>query len=143
MANPAPPGPDEKRLKGKKTGLRAAKGETHTNRKTRATSSGSIDFLAPDEHDSHANTRQWRNRVGKRYRDKLNGQFESLQAALLGKMDDDDPDDREPIDAKNSTTNKAKVLDMARERILVLLREREALQAEREALLQGSGQGLQ
>jgi hypothetical protein len=89
-----------------------------------------------EKYTSHV--RQYHNRVGKRYRDKLNGQFESLQAALC--VDDEGNEEEqypgEPRDAKHTTLNKAKVLDMARERIQVLLREREALGAERKALMQ-------
>lgn len=105
------------------------------DRKTRATSPDPDSIPTPDEHTSH--TRQGRNRVGKRYRDKLNSQFESLQAVLHLPNDDDDenPDLGEPGDGKSNTTNKAKVLDMARERIQMLMREREELRVEREALL--------
>ncbi|KAK4240089.1 hypothetical protein C8A03DRAFT_13553 [Achaetomium macrosporum] len=100
-------------------------------------------------------SRQSQNRVGKRYRDKLGAEFESLQAALrMGCYEDDDAkkegaltDVRHPVqllgqhtDAcdtrRSSTINKAKVLALARERISDLLQEWESVKAERDTLRQ-------
>ena len=162
-----------------------------------------------------AQMRQWHNRIGKRYRNRLSDQFESLQAALRISRDtdpaefrrvqqqaavvaaaaaalshsdddsdgggeggeggdDDEHDDNYNDDAEKEgqgegkrkgdesksggkdqgndqdkdqkdkhvkvhgrTMNKARVLDMARERIEELTRERERLMREREMLLAG------
>ncbi|KAK0644086.1 hypothetical protein B0T16DRAFT_494982 [Cercophora newfieldiana] len=109
--------------------------------------------------DEQARVRQWHNCIGKKYRNKLNDEFESLQA-VLGKGEETVPTGRESeaaeqgkereqdVDAEGETEdrvegpgrskrrqlNKAKVLDMAKERIEALTLEREALIREKEEL---------
>jgi hypothetical protein len=95
------------------------------------------DFSNPSLGEHRANVRQWHNRVGKRYRDKLSGKFESLQAALHLYMATED--NAEDLNSAPSThggrvLNKAGLLDTARARIAALLSQRQALLAEMEAL---------
>ncbi|KAK3305191.1 uncharacterized protein B0T15DRAFT_370052, partial [Chaetomium strumarium] len=100
-------------------------------------------------------SRQAQNRVGKRYRDKLGAEFQSLQAALrLGCYEDNDTQPKrastdvnhqvqllgQPMEAcgnrPGSTVNKAKILALACERISELLQQWESTNAERDALRQ-------
>ncbi|KAK3316968.1 hypothetical protein B0H66DRAFT_535206 [Apodospora peruviana] len=167
-------------------------------------SSAGVAAAAADE-SKEERTRQWHNRIGKKYRQKLNDKFESLQAVLLrhlkvedlqqelygscsGSEDEDEDDnsvvlednkvkeeeesDEEEIDdlavvmpAKRRTTrtgsmnsekkrnlhshrghdhgrrtqtgtiNKAKVLAMARKKIVAIQAENERLRRKKEALL--------
>lgn len=99
-----------------------------------------------DTHTPHAHKSQ--NRIGKRYRDKLGGEFESLQAALRLEDDGSREEDGlsgqgqlEPLAGQQSKTrkrrrpvNKTKVMDLARERISLLLQDWEAVEAEAEML---------
>ncbi|KAK0615238.1 hypothetical protein B0T17DRAFT_541433 [Bombardia bombarda] len=114
------------------------------------------DYPTLDEYKE--NMRQWHNRIGRKYRIKLNDQFESLQAVLLraerGGVGGTDRDGEEgEIDgtgkqqqkkrsvASGRTINKGKVLDMARRRIEDLQSEKETLRAEKEVLLRRLGSG--
>ncbi|KXX74636.1 Allergen Fus c 3 [Madurella mycetomatis] len=115
---------------------------------TRGTKKASKKCLGDNNHrtmdEYQENVRQRHNRVGKKYRDKMNGEFGHLLAALhidsIGdesghRNDDDDCDDKNVTARVNGRTlNKAKVLDMAREYVGALLEERGALSAERERL---------
>ncbi|KAK4452618.1 hypothetical protein QBC34DRAFT_455498 [Podospora aff. communis PSN243] len=109
--------------------------------------------------DQQARLRDWHNCIGKRYRSKLNEQFESLQAVLIPESTDgggkssgaEDADEdvevkKEPrgegegegeSGGKRKGLNKAKLLDMARERIERLTREREELEREERELVEG------
>lgn len=102
----------------------------------------------PTSNAHQAQARQSHNRVGKRYRDKLNNQFELLQSDLHLDEDEDKDDEEEEEEEGDEGTankgqrrniNKAKVLAMTRERLLELLREREELKAQTEELMQGEG----
>lgn len=103
----------------------------------------------PISNAHQAQARQSHNRVGKRYRDKLNNQFELLQSELhLDEHEDKDKEEQEEEEEGDEGTaskgqrrniNKAKVLAMTRERLLELLREREELKAQTEELMQGEG----
>lgn len=103
----------------------------------------------PISNAHQAQARQSHNRVGKRYRDKLNNQFELLQSDLhLDEHEDKDKEEEEEEEEGDEGTaskgqrrniNKAKVLAMTRERLLELLREREELKAQTEELMQGEG----
>ncbi|KAK5653836.1 hypothetical protein OQA88_7996 [Cercophora sp. LCS_1] len=82
-----------------------------------------------------ANMRQWHNQIGKKYRHKLNEQFECLQAVL--KAEESEEGGKHAQGHGGRTINKAKVLDMARARIEALTTEREALMEERRMLVDG------
>lgn len=105
--------------------------------------------------EHRAVVRQQHNRVGKKYRDKMNGGFGHLLAALhvaefeycAGSHehhdehehggDDDGDDEGGNVSARvtgGRSLNKARLLDMAREHVRALLEERRALSAERDAL---------
>lgn len=126
---------------------------------TRGTKKVSKKCLGDNNHrtldEYQENVRQRHNRVGKKYRDKMNGEFGHLLAALHiggigdedGRRIDDGGDDGDDGDGdgdsycKNATVrvngrtlNKAKVLDIAREYVEALLEERGILLAERERL---------
>jgi hypothetical protein len=110
------------------------------------------DHIPPhtDTATTTQHARKSQNRVGKRYRDKLGAEFESLQAEL--QPDDDGPGGAggdglsgqgqiEPqaggqgkARKRRRPVNKAKVMDLARERISSLLEDWEAVNAEAEAL---------
>lgn len=87
--------------------------------------------------------RHLQNRVGKRYRDRLGAEFEKLQAALCIRHDaaQDEHMHAAVLGQKGKTggsrrpINKTKIVDLARERVRELLRDWEAVKAEREALL--------
>lgn len=79
--------------------------------------------------------RQWHNKIGKKYRNKLNEQFECLQAVL--KVDESEDGSKHVQGPGGRTINKAKVLDLARQRIEALTKEREALMEERRELVKG------
>ncbi|KAK3332681.1 hypothetical protein B0T19DRAFT_109201 [Cercophora scortea] len=109
---------------------------------------------SPTLEEYKDNLRQWHNRIGKKYRNKLNDKFESLHAILLriesranyggGERDgfvgggggDDDGGGVSPAGRTARVINKSNVLDMARRRIELLQVERERLRAEKEALLE-------
>jgi hypothetical protein len=108
--------------------------------------------LQPDDtarHDTLAeHGRQRQNRVGKRYRGRLRAGFDNLQAALRMPVDDADDEsghqgahELPPTDAggkarkRSRPVNKKKVVELARERVLTLVRDWEAIQAEKDALL--------
>ncbi|KAK3349103.1 hypothetical protein B0T25DRAFT_519397 [Lasiosphaeria hispida] len=130
----------------------------------------------PTLEEYQTRMRQWHNRIGKKYRNKLNEQFESLQAVLRIESEEGsgavksplrqrryDPNADGDYDVEHAaeenqgdgagkghvgvggrTINKAKVLDMARQRIETLTRERETLREEKEALLdQLKARGMQ
>ncbi|GAB1319724.1 hypothetical protein MFIFM68171_09934 [Madurella fahalii] len=113
---------------------------------TRKTKKASKKCLGDNNHrtlDEYQEiVRQRHNRVGKKYRDKMNGEFGQLLAALhiddVG--DDDEPHDSDGDDkaaaarVNGRSLNKAKVLDMAREYVGALLEKRGALSIERERL---------
>ncbi|KAK3998095.1 hypothetical protein QBC44DRAFT_313871 [Cladorrhinum sp. PSN332] len=74
--------------------------------------------------------RLWHNQIGKKYRNKLNLQYESLYAVLHP-----DEDDKNHTAVAGRTINKARTLDMARQRILDLTGENNALRAEMEQMV--------
>ncbi|KAK4168477.1 hypothetical protein QBC43DRAFT_118156 [Cladorrhinum sp. PSN259] len=74
--------------------------------------------------------RLWHNRIGKKYRNKLNSQFESLYAVL-----NPEDDDKDPVVVRGRTINKARTLDMARQRILDLTHENNTMRAEMEQMI--------
>ncbi|KAK4194491.1 hypothetical protein QBC40DRAFT_290695 [Triangularia verruculosa] len=89
-----------------------------------------------------ASRRVWHNQIGKKYRTKLNEQFENLQIVLQLYDEDDeaDTDTESPnIHIKGRTINKAKLLDMARQRLEELMSERKAWQQEKRELLENLG----
>jgi hypothetical protein len=129
----------------------SANRRTQPDTSLRANSPTSPDPAAPwrnphtPESDTATTTQQARksqNRVGKRYRDKLGAEFENLQAEL--QLDDDDHGAGEQPESpagehgkarkRRRPVNKAKVMDLARERISELMEEWEAVNAEEEAL---------
>ncbi|KAK0616458.1 hypothetical protein B0T14DRAFT_588435 [Immersiella caudata] len=105
--------------------------------------------------DEQARLRDWHNCIGKKYRNKLNEQFEFLQAALIpdpgdaGEKNsraegaDEDAEGEGEGSAEGEGTgkrrglNKAKLLDMARERIEKLTMENERLEREQRELKEG------
>ncbi|KAK3682878.1 hypothetical protein B0T22DRAFT_472165 [Podospora appendiculata] len=107
---------------------------------------------SPSLDEYKDNIRQWHNRIGKKYRNKLNDKFENLHAILLRAESDcagheandgeeegiegGAGDDNEPPGRTALVINKSNVLDMARRRIELLQMEREKLRAEKEALLE-------
>ncbi|SPQ26436.1 e73bd4e0-d5a4-416e-b710-17ca22d07e43 [Thermothielavioides terrestris] len=116
--------------------------------------------MTTSETPAPPDQRRKQNRVGKRYRDKLGAEFESLQAALHVRCSSHDdlatevqeqeqgdkntggeqnaPSPGQPSKACGSRSrgvNKAKILELARQRVGVLLQERETVMAERNRLL--------
>ncbi|KAK3947295.1 hypothetical protein QBC32DRAFT_271094 [Pseudoneurospora amorphoporcata] len=94
------------------------------------------------EEDVSVSARERHNNIGRRYRNKLNENFEHLQA-LLSLQEDDDNGDRDSTarDASSSPTqtrkrrkgrgiNKASLLEMAKVRIETLTEQRDMLIAE-------------
>lgn len=119
----------------------------------------------PARKKSKQDIRQWQNDVGKRYRDKLTGEFEALHAVLHMDLDSNEEEDDDKLDhdifhrpaaacgkkrkakahgekgGSGRGVNKAKVLDRARERIVMLLEEQERVLAERERLVKEKEEG--
>lgn len=73
--------------------------------------------------------RLWHNRIGKKYRTKLNYQFECLHVVLYPEEEDNDV-----TPPRGRTINKARTLDMARQRILDLTHENNVIRAELEQM---------
>lgn len=107
----------------------------HSNR-----ASHSPDVYQTLEEYEHR-VREWHNQIGKKYRNKLNEQFDCLQAILCINASTtksqqqqtaapcgESPDGHVRVGRR--TINKAKVLAMARERIEVLTEEKAALAAQ-------------
>lgn len=89
-----------------------------------------------EEYKTHM--RQWHNKIGKKYRNKLNEQFECLQAVLKVDEHGEDGQSNKHVQGPGGRSiNKAKVLDLARQRIEALTKEREALMEERRELVKG------
>ncbi len=107
------------------------------------------DGTSKQKHDPHVEyARQQQNRVGKRYRDRLGAEFEKLHAAL--RMHDNDDEGPQQVghshlfeeDGKSHkrqrprpAINKTKAVELARERVVTLVRNCDAVRAERDALL--------
>lgn len=96
---------------------------------SKSTETRSDDTVQRNPHPE--NPRQQQNRVGKRYRDRLGAEFDNLHAAL--RMRDDD--EGEPHRRRSHSLNKTKIVELARERVMMLVRDWEAVKAERDALL--------
>ncbi|KAJ4294667.1 hypothetical protein N0V88_004897 [Collariella sp. IMI 366227] len=130
-----------------------------TNKRHRTTAA-----RPPPKKKSTQDIRQWQNDVGKRYRDKLTGEFAALHAVLHMDLDFNEEDDDDNQDQPHRPApgcgkkrkakayggkgggsgrgiNKAKVLDRARERIVMLLEEQERMVAERERLVKEKEEG--
>ncbi|VBB79518.1 Putative protein of unknown function [Podospora comata] len=92
-----------------------------------------------EEYES--SRRLWHNQIGKKYRTKLNEQFENLQLVLrLYDEDGEDTDTEGPnINVKGRSINKAKLLDMARQKLEELRNERKAWRQEKRALMENLG----
>ncbi|KAK4154058.1 hypothetical protein C8A00DRAFT_14788 [Chaetomidium leptoderma] len=105
-----------------------------------ARSEPSVNTADTENHDTRV--RRCQNRVGKRYRDKQTAEFENLQVAL--RLDDlmdaggtqrDGSKEQSTPHRRRRPVNKAKIIDLARERLGVLVRDWEAVKVERDALL--------
>ncbi|KAK0665442.1 hypothetical protein QBC41DRAFT_14627 [Cercophora samala] len=92
-----------------------------------------------EEYES--SRRLWHNQIGKKYRNKLNEQFENLQVVLrLYDEDDEDTDTEGPnVSIKGRSINKAKLLNMARQRLEELMNERKAWRQEKRELMENLG----
>ncbi|KAK0744632.1 hypothetical protein B0T21DRAFT_344810 [Apiosordaria backusii] len=92
-----------------------------------------------EEYES--NRRLWHNQIGKKYRTKLNEQFENLQLVLRLYDEDDEDTDTENVNitVKGRSINKAKLLDMARQKLEDLMNERKAWRQEKKELLENLG----
>ncbi|KAK4173904.1 hypothetical protein QBC36DRAFT_50212 [Triangularia setosa] len=92
-----------------------------------------------EEYES--NRRMWHNQIGKKYRTKLNEQFENLQLVLRLYDEDDEDTDTEGanISIKGRSINKAKLLDMARQKLEELMNERKAWRQEKRELMENLG----
>ena len=111
------------------------------------------DGTSKQKHDPHVQyARQQQNRVGKRYRDRLGAEFEKLHAALRMHDEDDDDDEGQQEqdghahlseeDGKSRkrqrsrpAINKTRAVELARERVATLVRDCDAVRAERDALM--------
>ncbi len=107
------------------------------------------DGTSKQKHEPHVEyARQQQNRVGKRYRDRLGAEFEKLHAALrMHEDDDEDPrqashvylseDDGKPRKRQRPrpAINKTRAVELARERVVTLARNCDAVRAERDAML--------
>ncbi|KAK4182455.1 hypothetical protein QBC35DRAFT_395941 [Podospora australis] len=108
-------------------------------------------FPTLEEYKTHV--RLWHNRIGRKYRNKLNEQFESLlavlqleeahRAASTGRKNNDSSSlqgvviqgsKKHTTTARGRAVNKAKLLDMARQRIEEMMEERSSWMEEREEL---------
>ena len=108
------------------------------------------DGTSKQKHDPHVQyARQQQNRVGKRYRDRLGAEFEKLHAALRMHDEDDDEGQQQNGHAHLSeedgksrqrqrsrpAINKTRAVELARERVATLVRDCDAVRAERDALM--------
>ncbi len=113
---------------------------------------GNDDTAKRDAVADHTRQRQKQNRVGKRYRDRLVAGFDALHAALHimqaghgdvknghqnGHQNGHGPLSKQEAKSRRRprVVNKTKVVELARERVLTLVREWDAVRAERDALL--------
>lgn len=99
---------------------------------------------SPAPSQAHLRQCQWNDGIRKKYRTKLSKQFERLQALVVAAPVPADRDQEEGgggrVDGRSTVrngmgVNKARVLELARERIEGLVREAEELKRERERLV--------
>lgn len=96
---------------------------------------------AASPSQAHLRQCQWNDGIRKKYRTKLSKQFERLQAlVVVASPDLADQGGGKRVDGRSTVrngmgVNKARVLELARERIEGLVREAEELKMERERLV--------
>lgn len=103
---------------------------------------------SPAPSQAHLRQCQWNDGIRKKYRTKLSKQFERLQALVVvpvaagggGGGGDREEGGSKRVDGRSTVrngmgVNKARVLELARERIEGLVREAEELKRERERLV--------
>ncbi|KAK4223385.1 hypothetical protein QBC38DRAFT_52307 [Podospora fimiseda] len=117
--------------------------QNNTNKKSSDTPGRAKGQLNPSNfgtwEEYQTELRLWHNKIGKKYRNKLNSQFEMLHAVL-----NPEEEDNNHVVVAGRTINKARTLDMARQRILDLRTENNTIRAELEQmarLLQAQGKG--